>query len=895
MAARAELEEQWNAVALTKFRAPRLRRDAIARPALFARLLDSIEHNPVTLVCAPGGSGKTTLLAQLCSGEHRELAVQWLSIDPEDDDANRFFAALVQAVQPLELRWEIDPRTLVASVATAKAHARAALAALVNALCTTSARRVVLVLDDLHRIEKPEPFELLDSLVERLPDHVAVVIGSRVEPPLSLARWRAYGELGAFSGADLHFTLEEAIALRAAPLGAGLTEQAIREALERTHGWAAGLMLLLQSRSARAAPSSPVESAEANRRLFDYLAQEVLEQLPADLQEFVLRSSILLELNPAMCRALTGRADARQVLESLYRRNLFLTALDELTPVLRFHDLFREFLELELGKRDPQLKRELHERAAAAESVDSRAIYHLLAAQRWEEATARIVAAGEERLAHGGVATVERWIAAIPERVRANNPALSYLGGTCAWFHWDWPLAKRELALAADGLTEANQNPQRVRAIFHLVDALNSSGDREGARRRIEQASRMPLDELGEAELALQRAWCAAPSGDPAAVSRHMLEFAQHAERNPATICPATADRIHCMLVGVPGVAEAFERFHLACRQAAVEATAPWWISALTVAAHAHLWRGRKAEAQAALERAERLGRQFGATRLVIERLGQLRAVVNVALRNHAAATSTLRTHIEGMQTPQMAGHGAVWLRPYRLGLARACWVAGDADGYREIAHHLLAPPQPGEWPFISITAVIARGHLAIFDQRWEDAERAFREALEQHERFRLPLVHADARVGLAYALLKRNRKADAWEAFAPAYEEVVAERAIGLLLLESRTALNELFEIAPPGVRKERDHAALLEQWRLWNVGPAPVPAAKVGALAPLSDRELEVLEQVAAGASNKHIARELSLSLHTVKRHIANILDKLDCDSRGQAADLYRRAQTR
>ena len=121
-----------------------------------------------------------------------------------------------------------------------------------------------------------------------------------------------------------------------------------------------------------------------------YLAQEVLHDLPEDLQDFMLRCSILLELNPKMCAALTDRTDARRVLESLYRRNLFLTALDEVTPVLRFHDLFREFLETELQQRDPALKRALHERAARAEVIDSRAIYHLLAAQRWDEAMARI-------------------------------------------------------------------------------------------------------------------------------------------------------------------------------------------------------------------------------------------------------------------------------------------------------------------------------------------------------------------------------------------------------------------------------------------------------------------------------------------------------------------------
>jgi LuxR family maltose regulon positive regulatory protein len=891
MSTPVELIEQWNAVALTKFRPPRLRRDVIVRPALLDRLVDSVENNPVTLVCAPGGSGKTTLLAQLASDPPRNLAVLWIGIDTDDNDTNRLFTALVQSAQPLSLSWEIDPRALLAGVSASKAHARAALAALVNALCTTTAPRVVIVLDDLHRIDKPEAFEILDALIERLPDHVAVVLGSRVEPALSLARWRAYGELGVFTAEDLQFSGEEAKALSAVRFGRTLDADAVRDAVARTHGWAAGLMLLLQSRAGIDATVATEEGGDSNRHLFAYLAQEVLEELPPDLQDFVLRCSILLELNPRLCNALSGRNDARQVLESLYRRNLFLTALDETTPVLRFHDLFRDFLETELARRDPALKRELHERAAAAERIDSRAIYHLLAAQHWDEAMARIARAGEERLAHGGIATVERWIDSIPEALRLENPLIPYLRGTCAWFRWDWPRVKVELAAAVDRLQGPEHHPKRVRALLHLVDALNSSGERGAAMQRLEMLDDMSLDELGEAERALQRAWCLTPVGEPEAVVRHMQDFIERVEANPRALCAATADRIHCMLIGIPGIADTFERFYNAFLQVRGDAIAPWHISALIVGTWVHLWRGRRAEALASLEQATHLQHQFGAVRLVIERLGQLRALMKVALLEHEKALNVIRTHLTGMQAADMAGHNAVWMRPYRYGIARAAWVAGDADAFRGILPYLIEPARPGEWPFVPMAASIAAGQAALLDRQWAVAAGEFTEAMRTHDRLRLPLIHADARVNLAFALLQQGRKADAWAAFRPAYEEVIAERAVGLLLLEARQIVNELFEIVPIEARRTAQHTALLTEWAQWNA-PGAVPVGRAGLLSPLSDREYEVLAEVAGGASNKHIARELSLSLHTVKRHIANILDKLDCDSRGQAADLFRRA---
>lgn len=882
---------QWNTVALTKFRAPRVRRDVLTRPALLERLGQSIDDNPVTLVCAPGGSGKTTLLAQWIADPPPNLTALWITIDPDDNDTNRLFAALIQALEPLELTWETDPRSLADSVSGSRAQTRAALAALVNALCTSVAPRIVLMLDDLHRLEKTEAYELLDSLIERLPDHVALVLGSRIEPPLSLARWRAYGELGSFSPQDLQFTTDEAIALAVSRFGKTLDESVVREAMQRTQGWAAGLLLMLQSRAGASSAMARSDSADSNRHLFAYLAQEVLDDLPADLQDFVLRSSILIELSPHLCSVLTQRADARQVLESLYRRNLFLTAVDELTPVLRFHDLFREFLEAELARRDPALKRELHELTAKAERTRSRAIYHLLAAQRWDEAMQRIASAAGERLAHGGVATVERWIDGIPEHVRAGNPMISYLRGTCAWFRWDWGRAKRELVPAVEGLTAPEQTSERVTALFHLIDALNSSGARDEARLRIEQASQLPLDQLGRAELALQLAWCATPAGDLNNVTSHLRDYVRILESDPATICAATADRIHCVLIGIPGVSAIFERFFTSFLQVRGSSPLPWHISALTVGAWAHLWRGRRAELQATLAQAEAIQHQFGGVRLAIERLGQLRAVTCMIDGEPESAIAIMQTHIKGLQVAELAGHSVVWLRAYRHALGRGYWMMGDAKGFREVLPYLTASAMPGEWPFTETAAATVRGLDAMLDKDWRRAEAALREALVSYDDRRMPMIYADPRINLAYALLMQGRRNEAWMQFEPAYDEVLRERAVGLLLLEARAVVDSLLDIVPPNQKKTPEHALLMEELGRWIDAPAAEPNTKKGLLAALSEREFEVLTEVAAGASNKHIARSLSLSLHTVKRHIANILDKLDCDSRGQAADLFRR----
>ncbi|HVF16911.1 MAG TPA: LuxR C-terminal-related transcriptional regulator [Steroidobacteraceae bacterium] len=887
--------ETWtagNAVPLTKFRPPRLRRDVLARPELLARLHRSVADNPVTLVCAPGGSGKTTLLAQFFAQSPPGSVVLWLSIDAEENDSNRLFEALIQMLQPLGLKWDVDPLSLVDHAGGSRAQTRAALAGLVNALCTSTVSRIVLILDDLHRIEKAEALQLIDSLIERLPDHVSVVLGTRVEPDLSLAKWRAYGELGAFTPTDLRFTEEEAIALAAARFGDAIDEQIVAEALAQTRGWAAGLMLLLQSKAGfGAGPGKATDFAEPNKHLFAYLAQEVLNELPEDLQDFMLRCSILIELNPSLCGTLTGRTDAAVVLEALYRRNLFLTAIDEFVPILRFHDLFRDFLEAELARRDPALKRELHEKAASVEAVASRAIYHLLVAERWDEAMKRIAQAGEERLTHGAIATVERWIDTIPADIRAGNPVIAYLRGSCAWYRWDWLRAKDELTRAVEGLTAPEHREKRVRAMLNLVDALNSAGARDAARERVDEASRWKFDRAGKAELALQQSWCATASGDLTSVALYVQDFIEQVESDPASVCPVTAERVHCVIIGMPGIAGLFERFFNAYSHVR-GAALPWHISALTIGAWAHFWRGRRIEAQATLARAEQLQHQFGGIRLVIERLGQVKALGSLMLGQNETALSVMHARLIGMEAAELAGHRAAWMRPYRHALARAHWVMGNREGYAELLPYLTAPLMPGEWPFIATAAATSRGIDALFAKSWRTAENAFREALRDFDRHRVPMVYPDARINLGYALLQQGKKNDAWAAFQPAYQEVLREHALGLFLLESRDVVNALLEIAPADVKHQPAHSGLIEHWRQWtDLTPAQQLNSSRGPLNELSERELEVLAEVASGASNKHIARKLTLSLHTVKRHIANILDKLECDSRGQAADLYRR----
>jgi LuxR family maltose regulon positive regulatory protein len=890
MSAELEHPTAWNAP-LTKFRTPRSRKDAVPRAALLARLQQSVETNPLTLVCAPGGSGKTTLLAQFANRTQPTLAVRWVALDEDDNDANRFFASLIKAVEPLGLTWEADPRTLLAHVADGGRQTRAALAALVNALCTASANRIVIILDDLHRLDRPQVYEVLESFIERLPDHVALVLGSRVEPPLPLTRWRAHGELGAFLPRDLEFSEAEAIELAHLRNGSPLDAKSVRDAVQRTRGWAVGLSMVLELSGAGTEQPLLIGSSSQSRdrRLFTYLAHEILDELPAELRDFALRCSILTELSPGLCNAVSEGSDSAAILAELYRRNLFVTALDEAVPVLRFHDLFRDFLQSELTHGLSGSLHQLHEKAARAEQSTPRAIAHFLKAHCWADAIALIAQVAEPLLLEGGVGVLERWIDEIPDAVRTSSPELSALRGTCAWLRWDWPLAKRELMRAADTLTQPHQVALRVRTLFSLVDALNSSGERELAWQRLEQVGSLPLDNRGAAQLALQRSWCAVPTGDVESVIRYMREFVDRAEQDPEHICAATAERIHCMLIGQLGMADLFERFFAACERIKGQRPEQWHLAVVVLGGWAALWRGRRSEAERAIEQGAHLYHQFGGIRLVAERISQFTALYHAATGNIAQAISLALAHVDGLHAPEVRGHAATWLRSYRHGLARMYWMANDKEGYRSLLPHLTAPRNTAEWPFNDVSADFARGQGAILSEDWSTAESALKRVIDDYHRFRMPMIYGDPRMSLAYAQLLQGRKNQARETFAPALEEIVAEQAIGLLILEAPRVVDALFDALAPAQRRDPAVAELLERLNRWHERDVPSETVP-GPLTGLTDREREVLQQVARGASNKHIARSLSLSLHTVKRHIANILDKLDCDSRGQAADLYR-----
>jgi LuxR family maltose regulon positive regulatory protein len=411
----------------TKLYVPRSRRGLVLRPRLIERL-DRGTASRLTLVSAPAGFGKTTLLTEwLAAGPARpagERLVAWLSLDRADNDPASFWAYVIAAL-----------RTVTSGVGeTALALLQApqpietVLTALLNDLGAT-AGDIVLVLDDYHVIDASAVQDGMAFLLDHLPPSLHVVIASRADPPLPLARWRARGELGETRAAELRFTPDEAASYLNEMMGLQLTAQDVAALEARTEGWIAALQLAALSMQGRDDVAGFIAGfAGDDRYVVDYLVEEVLQRQPDRVQAFLLQTSILGRLSGPLCDAVTGQDGGKAMLEALDRGNLFLVPLDDRRRWYRYHHLFADVLQARLLDEQPGQVPGLHRRASAwyqRNGEQSVAIGHALAAQDFGRAADLVELALTAMSKTRQEATVHGWLEMIPDEVIRVRPVLS--------------------------------------------------------------------------------------------------------------------------------------------------------------------------------------------------------------------------------------------------------------------------------------------------------------------------------------------------------------------------------------------------------------------------------------------------------------------------------------
>ncbi len=420
----------------TRLVPPRLHRHTLARPALGARLVEALDVR-CTLVHAGTGYGKSTALAAFAS-HAPDLIVSWYSLSEADVDPQRFLAYLIAAFRLRYPQLSGLPQAILQDVGQGAGaqHWEHVVDALINALtdCVTSA--AILVLDDYHFVSHaPAVAALVERFIAHAPADLHVILATRhpLHTP-ALTAWRARGDLLEIDRGDLAFRPAEIDALFRDTYGAALSAEELAVLADRTEGWPIALQLVWQGIRSSAAGNAAqllVRETATNSltALFDFLANEVLGRQPPEVVEFLLDIAGLREITPAACDAAIGRPGSSDLIEQLVERDLFIVALGD--HHYRFHHLFHDFLRAQLASRAERAIA-CAERAGAyfqAQGDPDEAVYHWIAAARFDQVAATIEAEGEAYLRRGRLDTVAAWIDAVPASIVADHPALQRLLG----------------------------------------------------------------------------------------------------------------------------------------------------------------------------------------------------------------------------------------------------------------------------------------------------------------------------------------------------------------------------------------------------------------------------------------------------------------------------------
>ena len=883
----------------TKLYRPRPRTGLVARDHLLERLREGA-HHALILLSAPAGFGKTTLLAQWLEESH--VPVAWLSLEPADNEPQRFLAYVIAALRAVDP--QLGAMSLSQLDASQPAPVESILTLLANDILTRQASDLLLVLDDYHVITAEPIQRAMTFLLDHLPPQLHVVIATRADPPLPLARLRARGQLTELRAADLQFSLEETSAFLHAMPSVTLSLADIAAIERRTEGWVTGLQLAALSLQGRTDVEAFLAGFTGSHRfVLDYLSEEVLSRQSQQVQAFLLQTSILQRLSGLFCDAVTGQNDSQSVLESLERSNLFVIALDETRQWYRYHHLFADVLQRRLQQVEPSLVPKLHQRASTwyeQYGFAGEAIHHALAARDFATAARLIERNAMTVIGRGQTTLVLEWTRALPEDLVHAHPLLEMYEATS--LHLTDRLEEADVHLqAAERALGAHTPPDDVRRVRGDAALIRANFCRfRGDLRSHVTYGRAALDILpaGEAMLravaAMQVAQMFLVSGDAGpAVEQQLRAAISGAEAADYTQVHHRGLVLLARLQLMRGrLKQAHAVFEAAARAAPVDkvlqalnSSVPYYFALgdllrewnhldeakWSLLQGMELIKGaRSVFADDVLLGHLALARLFQASGKYREALATLNAFADLAGSRHynsvmRAQAAAVRAHLELLQGNLAAA--VDWAE--QCGLS----TTETADEY------------PHEREYLTL----ARVHIA--QGREHAAGRLLRDTLHMLDRL---LMGAEAmgrlgsalevRILQALALSAQGERQLALSTLAKVLGQAAPEGYVRLFVDEGEPMLALLRLARERGIAPDYV-ATLLAAFGEPVAAPPHHTASTEGWIEPLTEREHEVLRLLAAGASNGDIARLLIISVGTVKRHVSNICGKLGAQSRTQA----------
>ncbi len=863
----------------------------MSRPRLTKQLNAGL-HRKLTLISAPAGFGKTTLLSEWAAGCNRLVA--WVSLDKDDNDLARFLSYLVAALQSISPG--IGAEILDTFQSPQLLSPESLVTMLINQINAAALECFILVLDDYHFITAQPVSTALSFLLDHLPAQMHLVIVSRADPPLSIARLRARGQLTELGQNDLCFTAEEATAFLNHVMKLKLSTENVAALNARTEGWIAGLQMAAISMLNEKDVARFVRAfTGSNRHVLDYLIEEVFQYQSKDVQDFVLTTSILERLTAPLCDIITGQTDGQAMLERLERANLFIVPLDSERQWYRYHQLFTDMLRQRLGQTRPDVVPELHRRASEwyeRNNLTDEAIGHALSAGDLARAADLIERTAESTMLRSEVATLQRWLDALPDDIIRARPLL------CVYHAMTLLLSGRPPNLAEACLQAA-------------IAVTNARADTAGSI---------------AGEVAACRAWLAA----------HQGQVGQYAElsRQALQLLPKESRFFRSIATGFLGLDSLFsgdvKAFDEAVRLGQQTGDLTMTLLALCHSADLTTFRGQLYGAQALYEQA---------LELATEQDGQRQPIAGLALiglgrllREWNDLDGAAHYLVEGIELAQKWSETSV-LQGY-VALARVQQARGDAMAAREaikIARRLAISPDAMQPNRTDIAVQEAR--LALVG---DDVEAASRSVATCDLRFHLDdleresnsgsfslLQTLDTYVSLAWVRVAQGQPDEATTILASLLRASEAAGWTGIVIEilalqslvhqslgdvpQALVTLERALSLAKPEgyvrlfIEKGKPMRLLLQRLNAPREGGrlkdytgkllkafstdmiAPAPESEI--IEPLSERERQVLRLLAQGLSDKAIAETLVIAVGTVNKHLKNIYGKLDAHSRTQA----------
>lgn len=859
----------------TKLCSPILRRETITRRRLLERLNAGLRQGEgfarrLTLVSAPAGFGKTTLVGEWVQGISQAggagstLRTAWLSLDEADNDPLRFLAYVIAALEPFT---DQVGQTLAPLLASPQPPPEEVLMTVFLNQVAVAAAPILLVLDDYHVIHTPLIHQRLAYILDHQPANLHLVIITREDPLLPVSRLRARNQILEIRQVELCFTEDEAALFLRNVMGLSLSTEQITALERRTEGWIAGLQLAALSMQGSADAGGFIQAfTGSNRFVLDYLVDEVFERQPAEIKDFLLKTSILERLSEALCDGVVEISNSQAVLEMIEQANLFIVPLDQELSWFRYHRLFAELLQhrLRLSGIDSA---NLHRRASLwfeHNSLMSEAIRHALAAQDWQRAAMLIQQINSDYLKRGEVLTVIGWFQALPEEMLFTDPKLSFE------YCWSLLLAGR-YDLAAPLLERLEQVAQEIPAFLGEILAAQAylaraTGNHERmvvySQRALELLPKSSLNSRGIVALNLGLAYW--HMGKMQAAELVLAEALEAARATGNLYAGTTAMIFLGRVLAVRGqLRQAADVFHQAIDQGG---EMPINVLAhMDLAALHYEWNE--------LERSDRHLQKALALCLpshndeFLAGCYLMESSLRIAQGNLAGAEAALdkvgAQASAGKISPSMAA---------RLDAARVHFLLAEGEPVEEWNHRLVetADFHPF-YRFLGVTKAWtmpeskAQAYLAEIGKIAQTNEWTY--GLVAARAFQAALAHnQDEALAYLTEALNLGESGGFVRTFVDLGKKLIPH-------LRAAAARG----IYPAYV--ERIHSASLGE-------TAPAHPSQESLIEPLSERELEVLRLVTAGLSNREIAEKLFISTGTAKSHIHNLCGKLGVRNRTEAA---------